>query len=410
MKESNKPRPPKRFRPDPFPYHHELELEIESLTNMGQGVARVDGWVVFVRFALPGDKVRARIYRNDKNFSEADLIEVLESSADRVEPKCQLFGRCGGCQYQNLSYSKQLEWKQRQVAELIDRALDGDYKVEAPIPSPVEYGYRSKITPHFQKPRKGEDLPIGFLEAARRRIVDVPQCPIAMPAINEEPVRERERVIRDAGSFKKGATLLLRAGCDGSVETNPNEIIEENVGGVKFKFIAGGFFQNNPFILEQFAGHVAAEASATGAPKLVDAYCGSGFFCLTSAGHFDEAVGIEISEIAADWAAQNARANGIENARFIAGSAEAIFEEIEFAGTDCAVVIDPPRKGCNDLFLNQLFKFGARRVVYVSCNPATQLRDLEKFLSAGYSINKIQPFDLFPQTRHLECVVTLDKS
>ena len=96
MKESNNPRPPKRFRPDPFPYHHELELEIESLTNMGQGVARVDGWVVFVRFALPGDKVRARIYRNDKNFSEADLIEVLESSADRVEPKCQLFGRCGG--------------------------------------------------------------------------------------------------------------------------------------------------------------------------------------------------------------------------------------------------------------------------------------------------------------------------
>ncbi len=384
-------------------------MTVDSLTNLGQGVARIDGWVVFVRFALPGERVRARVYRNDKNFSEADLVEVLEPSPYRVEPRCPLFGRCGGCQYQNLAYPEQLAWKRRQVQELALRALKFDFQVEPVIPSPREYGYRSKITPHFQKPDRDEEVALGFLEAGRRRIVDVPECPIAMPEINAELAEAHRRVRRDISQFKRGATLLLRAGFGGTVETDPKAVIEEHVGGVKFRFIAGGFFQNNPFILEMFAGHVAQEASASGARFLVDAYCGSGLFCLTAAKHFDEAAGVEISESATESAARNARANGIDNVRFIAGSAEAIFDQIGFAGAESAVVIDPPRRGCDSVFLDQLFAFGARRVVYVSCDPATQLRDLEKFLQHGYRIKKIQPFDLFPQTRHLECVVTLDR-
>lgn len=132
------PRPPKKFNPDPFEYHQELEVKIESLTNLGQGVARVNDWVVFVPYSLPGETVRARIYRNAANYSDADLIEVLEPSSDRVEPKCSLFGECGGCQYQNFAYPAQLEWKQQQVSELLQRMAGIEVPVEPVHPSPIE--------------------------------------------------------------------------------------------------------------------------------------------------------------------------------------------------------------------------------------------------------------------------------
>src|SRR5690606_15604669 len=157
-----------KFRPDPFAYHEEIEVTVESLSNLGSGIARVNNWVVFVPFTLPGEKVRARIYRNDKNCSHADLIEVLEPSPDRVEPGCPLFGDCGGGQYQHLSYERQLEWKTRQVAELLRHMAGLECPVLPAIPSPKVWNYRSKITPHFKAP-KGRDLgPIGFLANGQR--------------------------------------------------------------------------------------------------------------------------------------------------------------------------------------------------------------------------------------------------
>ncbi|MEM9280240.1 MAG: TRAM domain-containing protein, partial [Verrucomicrobiota bacterium] len=167
-------RKPRKFNPDPFGYHEEIELSIDSLTNLGQGVGRVSGWVVFVAFALPGERVRAKVFRNAANHSDADLIEVLEPSPDRVAPKCENFSQCGGCQYQNLSYKRQLEWKQQQVAELLQRMAGIEHPVDPVIPSPLTYGYRSKITPHFQKPRDGEMGPVGFLRFGRRQqVLDV---------------------------------------------------------------------------------------------------------------------------------------------------------------------------------------------------------------------------------------------
>ena len=144
-----------------------------------------------------------------------------------------------------------------------------------------------------------------------------------------------------------------------------------------------------------------------GAKFLVDAYCGSGLFALTLAKHFEQVAGVEVSETAADWARRNAESNGIANARFLAASAEAIFADIDFPAAETAVVIDPPRKGCSPEFLQQLIAFGPARVVYVSCDPATQVRDLAILQAGGFKLEKIQPFDLFPHTRHLECVMTL---
>ena len=398
---------PRKFVPIPFTYHQELEVRIENLTNEGNGVARVDGWVVFVPFALPGELVKCRIYRNHKNYSNADLVEVLEPSAERVPTVCSLFGTCGGCQYQHLAYDKQIAWKRRQVEELLLHMAKIEHPVLPVIASPTQYGYRSKITPHFHKPKDGAVAEIGFLRVGTRNsMVDVEQCPIAMPALNEQLTQVREAA--RAGSFKNGATLLMRATATG-VLTRADAIAVEQVGAVKFEFQAGDFFQNNPFILPDFVAYAVEEAKASGATYLVDAYCGSGLFGISAAKEFQEVLGVELSETAVKKAAHNAEINGLTNCRFIAADAREIFAQVPHAGGETVVIIDPPRAGCSEEFLQQLFTFGPKRVVYISCNPATQMRDLVLFTAAGYSLNKVQPFDLFPQTKHLECVMTLSK-
>lgn len=405
-------RPPKKFHPHPFPYHHELELQIDSLTNLGSGVARVDGWVVFVPFCLPGERVKARIFRNDKNHSQADLIEVLDPSPDRVAPKCSLFQECGGCQYQHLSYTAQLDWKTRQIEGLLKHMAATEFPVNPCHPSPQQWAYRSKITPHYDRPKPSaaSEMPIGFLANGRRTILDVPQCPIAMDAINEALPSIRENVRKNIG--KKGATLLLRAVIDQSgnrrVETNPKAIATECCGDTRFDFPAGEFFQNNPFILPDFVDHVRRMAAVDSVEFLIDAYCGSGLFALSLANAFREVAAVEVSEASVDWARRNATTNHITNTRFLAASAEAIFADITFPAEKTCIVIDPPRKGCTPEFLAQLAAFSPRRVVYVSCDPATQARDLTIMQADGFKLIDVQPFDLFPHTRHIENIMTFD--
>lgn len=452
----------------PFAYHAEIELEITTLTNLGSGLGRVPvaakivdptqpapespagGWVVMVPFTLPGERVCARVFRNHKNFSEADLVKVLTPSPHRVQPGCPIFGRCGGCQYQHLAYPEQLAWKQRQVAELLEHMAGVTFPVAPVVPSPRGYGYRSKITPHFAAPRsfagaqgaveedpesheasvpaavsthlnpaleasaRGPavrgDFPIGFLrQGTRFDIVDVPRCPIATDAINNRLTEVRREVHEKRESFTRGATLLFRE-ASGAVTTDYDAAVTETVGDVKLSFLARDFFQNNPFILPAFTGYVREQAAASGARFLVDAYCGSGLFALTAARGFEQVAGVEISESSVKFARDNAAANGIRNTTFLAADAAAIFGGLNFPAVESVVVIDPPRKGCDRTFLAQLFAFGPRAVVYVSCDPATQMRDLREFLAAGYMLTAVQPFDLFPQTRHLECVLTLVKS
>jgi 23S rRNA (uracil1939-C5)-methyltransferase/tRNA (uracil-5-)-methyltransferase len=441
---------PGKFNDHPFAYHQEIELEIATLTNLGVGLSRVPlagnlkpetcdlelpaagvaGWVVMVAFALPGERVRARVFRNHKNYSEADLVEVLAPSPHRVAPQCPLFGRCGGCQYQNLAYAEQLRWKQRQVGELLQHLAGVESAVAPVVASPRAFGYRSKITPHFNcglripDTGKDENPPIGFLrQGSRHDIVDVPRCEIATEAINQAlvDIRTDVRSRLKAGEFKRGATLLLRQTVEGVI-TDYDAVITEDillhspVSGIqnpkslRLRFLARDFFQNNPFILPAFAGYVRDEAAASGAHFLIDAYCGSGLFALAAAASFVRVAGVEISATSIAFAAENAAANSITNARFVAGDAAAIFASVDFPPGETVVVIDPPRKGCDESFLQQLFAFGPRAVVYVSCDPATQMRDLRRFLAAGYAVTAVQPFDLFPQTRHLECVITLRKT
>lgn len=397
----------KGFREGHFTYHQEIELRIDDITNLGMGVGRIDGFVVMVPFALAGELVKARIYKNQKNYSEADLIEVIEASPDRVSPKCPLFGTCGGCQYQHLSYEAQLKWKRKQIVDLLERI--GEIKnpnVEPTNPSPEIFGYRSKLTPHYEKPR-GEQMPIGFIMQGRRNtLVDVAQCPIASKNINEALPKVRAEIVAKAHTFKRGGTILLRDTLQGVVCDN-RKVASEKVGNLTLNFVAGEFFQNNPFILPELLDFAINEAQ--GSKYLVDAYCGVGGFALWGSPHFEEVLGVEISENSIMCARENARQNGIKNCRFISGKAEKIFAEVKFNADETSVVIDPPRAGCDEIFLKQLCEFAPRKIVYVSCGPDTQARDLKYLLANGYKLEKVRPFDLFPQTRHIESVAVLSR-
>ena len=402
---------PKNFIAEPFAYHEEVKVKVESLTNLGMGVGRVNGWVVMVPFVVPGEIVRARIFRNFANYSDADLLEVLEASPDRVEPGCPLFQTCGGCQYQHIEYARQLREKSAQVAELMEKLGGITHPVAQAIGSPQLYGYRSKLTPHYNRPAADGSQPIGFLRYGRRReIVDAPQCPIATEAINKALPEAREAARRAGGKKRRqrGGTLLLRDVLEGVV-TDPQAVVSDRVGEVTFQYKAGEFFQNNPFILPELVGYVAQEAQAEGARYLVDAYCGVGLFALSLARDFAAVAGVEISQASVLWAQANARISGIGNARFLIGKAEAIFKGLEYSATETAMVIDPPRKGCDADFREQLLAYAPARLVYVSCDPATQARDIKAFIAGGYRITRIQPFDLFPHTRHIENVVSLSR-
>ncbi|KAG5175641.1 RNA methyltransferase, TrmA family [Tribonema minus] len=418
----------------PFEYLQELELRIESLTNLGDGVARVTvdgvaGWVVMVGRVVPGELVKAKVYRNHNNYSEATLTEVLEPSPDRVTPQCALFGMCGGCQYQHMAVGAQREWKRQQVVDVLERigGLRG-VAVNAAVGSEHAYGYRSKITPHYEAPLRkapGDVRSIGFqrlpfptlfhdidIETVdTQKILDVPQCPIAAARAR---VRDAAAAAFAAGRarFKsKGATLLLRHVKEGVVYDN-KELVTEEVSGLTFKFTAGEFFQNNPYVLPSMVEHVLARARGDGDVKfLIDAYCGGGLFALCASRHFDACAGVEVSPAAVECATRNAQLNGIENCTFLQGTASAIFDSAQqlFDALSTAVIVDPPRKGCDEVFLAQLFAFAPRRVVYVSCDPATQARDAKDIVAAGYEITDVTPFDLFPQTRHIENVITFER-
>ena len=317
-------------------------------------------------------------------------------------PACPLFGRCGGCQLQNLAYDAQLTLKTEQV-----RTLFPDLPVDPCVPSPRAYGYRSKLTPHFPRPRPGRPATIGFLEVGLpRRTIDVPACPLGTPAVNAALAQLRARVLSRWETYRRGATLLVREAASG-VTDDPRAVITEQVGDLSLQFLAGDFFQNNPFLLPALVAHVAAEA-ARGAPRfLVDAYCGSGLLGLAAAPAFEAVMGVEVSASAVGWARANAERNGRGNCTFTAADASAIFAKVPFPGAETAVIVDPPRKGCGPAFIGQLAAFHPRTIVYVSCNPETQAPEIATLAAAGYRCERIQPFDMFPQTRHLECVATL---
>jgi tRNA/tmRNA/rRNA uracil-C5-methylase (TrmA/RlmC/RlmD family) len=388
-----------------------IDLTITALDHDGRGIAPSPDGVGLVRvpFALPGERARARVWRRGPAAADADLVEILAPAAERVPATCPLFGVCGGCQLQHLPYGKQLDWKTSVVRDLF-APLGLAATVATCIGSPRELGYRSKITPHHERPRPGQPVAIGFLKVGRRHdVVDVAHCPLATDAVNARLPALRAEAGAVAASRRRGVSLLIREATSG-VTTDPDARVIERIAGLELGFFAREFFQNNPFLLPHLLTFVLDAAVSGGASTLVDAYAGSGLFALAAASRFKDVIGVEVSAGAVVAAKENTARNRITNVRFIAANAARIFEGLAPSGAETAVILDPPRKGCDEDFMAQLLAFGPRTVVYVSCNPATQTRDVGLLLGAGYRVRLIQPFDMFPQTQQLECVAVLDRS
>ncbi|KAF9269872.1 tRNA methyltransferase [Marasmius fiardii PR-910] len=444
----------------PFAFHEVVELEVKALCSNGDGLAQSDSidilpWVVVVPFSLPGERVRVKIFKNDRMHSIADVLEIIRPNPqmrDDSRVQCRYFSKCGGCQYQMLSYDKQLEFKRdvvvkayKNYSNLTETQLP---TIQSTMPSPLQYGYRTKITPHFQAPppklnrevlqkEVGDGtipdwLKIGFNLQGQNKVIDIEECPIATPVLNEALPSVRQNVYQTIHTYKKGATLLLRESLDTTGEidkksciTSNHASVRETVGDFKFDYLASSFFQNNNSILFSLTTYVRDAIFSlyptedTSRPThLIDTYCGSGLFAITLSPHFSTIAGIEISGDSILYANHNAKLNNIppEKISFRKGDASDIFQTVsDFPPEKTVMIIDPPRKGCDDAFIQQLLNFRCQFVAYVSCNVHTQARDVGKILRATenegegrrYLLESLRGFDLFPQTAHVESVAIM---
>jgi len=429
-----------------------LELEIDSLAFGGRGVARAEGFVVFVAGALPGDKVRAEVTKGKKRFAEARAVEVLRAAADRLPDRCVHGGEpCPGAPWQGLPYERQLHHKQTQVAEALDRigGLEG-YELEEIVPAAEQWRYRNKLEYSFGE--GGEELALGFHARGRwDLIVDVDDCHLASEAGNAArnavrdwgrlesipayDARSRRGVLRNLAvrEGRRSGQIQTRlvttkarfsrppvdlhtiiegdaGGTDGPTGVLGEERLREELCGLELEMTHGAFFQTNTEMAERLYAVAAEFAGLTGSERVFDLFCGIGTIGLTMARQAGEVWGLEIVPEAITDAERNARRNKIENAHFIAGNARtSVRPLVEKAGKPDVVVVDPPRAGLSQKIVRRVLECEAQKIVYVSCNPTTLAPNATQLTEAGYRLARVRPVDMFPQTPHIECVALFER-
>jgi 23S rRNA (uracil1939-C5)-methyltransferase len=442
----------------------ELELEIESLAYGGNGVARLNGFVVFVRRGLPGDTVRARVTKVQRRHAEALAVEVLEPSPKRVEAPCDHYPACGGCRFQDLAYEAQIESKEAQVRDALVR-IGGlpEPPLEPILPAESVFRYRNKLEYSFTPGPSGPVL--GFHKAGRwDEVIDIAECWLTTELGNR--IREAVRAwARDSGLpafdqaegtgylrhlvFREGRNtgqvllqLVTAAGeppesfvqavrrfpevrsVHHAVNHGPAEVtnlpttllwgdeaIEEELGGLRFRVRPNAFLQTNTGMAERLYELAVEAAGLTGEETVWDLYCGIGTIGLAMAGQALTVWGIDVSEESIACALENADLNGIANAAFYAGDVGQAVEELrDRSGDPQVVVVDPPRAGLSGKAVRRLGRIGAPRIVYVSCNPTTLAGNLKQLRTDwGYQLKRARPVDMFPHTPHVECVSLLER-
>jgi 23S rRNA (uracil1939-C5)-methyltransferase len=367
--------------------------------------------VVFVPRVLTGERVEAVVTRVTSRFARAECRRILAPSPARVAPACPHYGACGGCCYQQAAYPLQLQLKQKQVADILQRIGGLTAPVEPVAASPLAYGYRNKLTLH------GPGQP-AMQRAAGGGLLPVAHCALAGDGINRRLAEVTEL------RLKPGEDLVIRGNAAGEVFTYRESsrrqsseraapaIIEETLAGKKFQVPLRSFFQVNHAVHELLLARLARFGEEEPDLNLVDAYCGAGIFALALAGHAKRVFGIEADPAAAACAAGNAAALGITNARFQRGRVEdRLRPALRESGAErtCAI-LDPPRAGCDARVLDVLQRERPRRILYLACVPPVLARDLKALCAGGYEVRRIVPFDMFPQTAHVEVLAELSFS
>ena len=365
-----------------------LDLHIQDIAFGGEGVARVEDFVVFVPFVLPGEEVRAEITELKKHFARAKLLEVLRPSTDRVQAPCPYFGSCGGCQYQHASYEAQLRIKHKQISDLFERIGKISPEMVAPVvPCPQPFGYRNRIMIRSQWNKPEQKLNIGFVRCDCGLVEDIEECKIAEPAINEQI-----KQVRAHPPPKGGIKVVLR-------------IPPEN-----WEVPPDSFFQNNFFLLPKMVEIIRDFVRRGGAKHLVDLYCGVGFFGIELADIVESFAGVEYDQQAIKAARRNLALRQRNNGEFISAKVETALPELlrTFSAGNTSVLLDPPRKGCQREILELLRRERPAQVIYVSCQPATMARDLNVLCAESvFNLVQVVPLDMFPQTQHVECLAEL---
>lgn len=383
----------------------ELELRVERLAAGGDGVARAaDGRVVFVPFTAPGDRIRARVVEDRRRYLRARVVALLEPGPGRTDPLCAVFGSCGGCHWQHLDYATQLEAKGGVLRDAFERI--GHLRIPEPleiVPSPVPYGYRARARVRVQGGRAG------FRRRRSRALCATARCAVLAHELDAALAGLAEHPPERDGDWE------LSVGSDGVPVTSPLPPVspppgvELRVGGDVLRVSAGVFAQANAPLREALAAAVV-EAAGRG-ERLVELHAGAGFFTLGLARRFRRVVAVESSQAAvADLRANLSRA-GIDPVEVLTGAAEEALtlDPVRDPPPD-VVVLDPPRTGLEGDGAAALARLGARRIVYVSCDPATLARDAGVCADRGYALTGLRGFDLFPQTAHLEAVAVLERA
>lgn len=451
----------------PVKKNDELIINITGQGIQGEGVGKIEGFTVFIDGAIAGELVKTKIVKVNKNFAFGKLLEIVESSTNRTQPKCSIYKTCGGCQLQHFSYNSQLEYKKQRVLDCIKRigGINEKTVIHDTIGMDNPYRYRNKV----QLPVREVygDIKIGFYSIRSHNVVNMDTCCIQdeaadkviaivrawiktfnISAYNEETSSGIVRHIMVRKAFKTGQVMVvivtngnnfphkqelikeIISGIDGvsSIIQNVNsentnvilgkqcitiwgsDTIIEYIGKYRFNISALSFFQVNPLQTKVLYEKALEYAQLSGSETVFDAYCGAGTISLFLSEHCKKVYGIEIVPEAIANAKSNAHENNVSNAEFIIGEAEKIIPELISKGIKAdVVVVDPPRKGCAIELLEAMAQMKPQRIVYVSCDPATLARDLNILDGLGYKTTEIQPVDMFPQTGHVETVVLMSR-
>ena len=446
-----------------------FELSVEDIASSGDGISHYKGYTLFVPQTVKGDMVFVEVIKTTPRFGVTRLIKLITHSADRTEPECPIYFECGGCQLQHIKYDEQMEFKKKAVKDSLERIgkIKLEFKPEI-IPARQPFFYRNKGIFSLKRTRKG--LKVGFFAKGTHNVVDIKDCPVLLEPINKikEAIRRsienknvsvynelhhkgflRSLIIRQSAKTKEILIGLVttEGNFDSSVIQDIAEInntlkgnykivgivqninslktniilgtenrllwgrdyLNESLGGINYQLSLTSFFQINPYQTETLLKTV--EEMLTGVKgTILDTYSGIGSISLYLAKNsVSPIIGIEENEVAIEDAKKSAERNGIKNCSFLAGTTEKHLKNFEGSSDTKAIILAPPRKGCSEEVLNSVLKIKPERIVYVSCNPSTLSRDLNKLCQEVYCIKDVKVIDMFPQTVHMETVVLLEK-
>ena len=386
----------------------EIEVTIEKIVPNGLGLSFAENLTVFVPLSVKGDQLRVEIRQIKGKTAFAKIIDVIESSADRITPKCEYFGTCGGCDFQQMNYEAQLDAKIGIIKDSLSRIGKIKYEAEIPIvASPEKFGYRLRAQWHADTRQKK----LGYFKRQSHEVVVTETCPILDPPL-EKTLQDLQENLEWETFFAEEINIEAASGENEEVSVYSEELIVPtneiflDAAGEKLIFNAKSFFQGNKYLINKLVNTATENA---GGIKALDLYSGVGLFTLTLSKKFEKVIAVEANADAVKIAKKNADWANAENIEFHSTRIQHLLkdEDADLSGTDF-VLLDPPRSGVKRQTLEKIAQFEAEKMCYVSCNPSTLARDVAVLLENGYKISEIKAIDLFPQTHHVETIVHLN--